>query len=156
MIVKEISCKSLLNKTGLDCDYCINPYVGCSNNCVYCYARFMLRYSGHKEEWGSFVDVKVNAVDVLKSELRNRKPGSIFLSSVTDPYQKIEKDYELTKTILEVLPKSFRPYILTKSSLVTRDVKILKEFRRAQVGMTITSLHGWKNLSLMHLLLMSA
>jgi len=145
MKIKEIKCKSLLNKTGLSFDYCINPYVGCSNNCVYCYARFMLKYTHHEEEWGGFVDVKSNAIDILKKELKKAKPGRIFISSVTDPYQPIEMEYELTKTILEVLPKNFQPCILTKSSLVTRDLNILKEFKEAEIGMTITSLKDWKN-----------
>ncbi|MFH1332476.1 MAG: spore photoproduct lyase family protein [archaeon] len=145
MKIKEVHCKSLLNKTGLSCDYCINPYTGCSNNCVYCYARFMLRYTNHKEEWGSFVDVKVNAVDVLQRELRKAKPGSIFISSVTDAYQAVESKYKLTRRILEVLPKNFTPYILTKSALVTRDIDILRGFKRATVGFTITSLNDWKN-----------
>ncbi len=145
MIVKEISCKSLLNRTGLGFDFCINPYVGCSNSCVYCYARFMLKYTKHKEAWGGFVDVKSNAVTVLRKELKRRRHGSIFLSSVTDPYQTVEGKYELTRAILDVLPKDFKPSILTKSSLVTRDIDIIKEFEEIEVGMTITSLNDWKN-----------
>lgn len=145
MLVKEVICKSLLNKTNLPFDYCINPYTGCSNNCVYCYARFMLKYTKHEEEWGSFVDVKVNAVEVLKKDLRKAKPGRVFISSVTDPYQSVEKNYKITRNILITLPKSFKPCILTKSSLITRDLDIIKEFRDAEVGMTITSLEGWQN-----------
>lgn len=145
MIIKEIKCKSLLNKTRLSTDFCINPYTGCSNACVYCYARFMMKYTSHNEEWGSFVDVKMNAVDVLEKELKKTKPGSILISSVTDPYQGVEKKYGITRKILEVLPKNFSPSILTKSSLVTRDIKLLKEFEGAEVGMTITSLNGWKS-----------
>ncbi|MBM3199296.1 hypothetical protein FJZ53_00040 [Candidatus Woesearchaeota archaeon] len=86
MIIKEISCKTLLNKSGI-MDYCINPYTGCSHGCVYCYARFMLKYTNHKEEWGGFVDVKTNAIEVLKKEILKKKPGKIFISSVTDCYQ---------------------------------------------------------------------
>lgn len=144
MKIKETYCKSLLNKSSL-LDYCINPYVGCSNACVYCYARFMMKYTKHKEGWGSFVDVKVNAVDVLKKEIAKRKAGSIFISSVTDPYQAAEKKYELTRKILEALPKNFKPSILTKSSLVTRDIDVLKKFKGAEVGITITSLSSWKD-----------
>ena len=145
MKIKEIHCKSLLNKTNLPFDYCINPYIGCSNNCAYCYARFMMKYTKHKEEWGSFVDVKVNAIEVLKKDLRNAKPGRIFISSVTDPYQSVENKYGLTREILITLPKSFQPCILTKSSLVVRDMDILQEFKKIEVGVTITSLEDWKN-----------
>lgn len=148
MKIKEIRCKSLLNKTSLPFDYCINPYTGCSNNCVYCYARFMLKYTNHKEEWGSFVDVKLNAVEVLKKELKKAKPGRIFISSVTDPYQSVEDNYELTRDILRTLPKNFQPCVLTKSSLVTRDIDVLKEFKEAEVGVTLTSLEDWKNFEL--------
>lgn len=143
MIIKEIKCKSLINKSGLS-DYCINPYTGCSNNCVYCYARFMLRYTNHKEEWGEFVDVKINAIEILKKELRNKKPGSVFISSVTDAYQGIEKKYEITRKILEILPKTFTPIILTKSALVKRDADLIKKFKKAEVGITITTLKEWK------------
>ena len=145
MLIKEISCKSLLNKTNLPFDYCLNPYTGCSHGCVYCYARFMLKYTKHKEEWGSFVDVKINAVEILKKEIIKAKHGTIFLSSVTDPYQTIEKSYELTRNILKTLPKTFKPCILTKSSLFTRDLDILKQFEEAEVGVTITSMNDWKN-----------
>lgn len=144
MLIKEISCKSLLNKTNLPFDYCLNPYTGCSHGCVYCYARFMLKYTKHKEEWGSFVDVKINAVEILKKEIIKAKPGSVFLSSVTDPYQAIEKRYELTRNILKTLPKDFKPSILTKSSLFTRDLDVLQQFKKSEIGVTITSLEDWK------------
>ena len=66
MIVREIECKSILTKSGIEgVDYALNPYVGCAHGCVYCYASFMKRFTGHKEEWGAFVDVKVNAAEVL-------------------------------------------------------------------------------------------
>lgn len=145
MLIQKVNCKSLLNKTNLPFDYCLNPYTGCSNSCVYCYARFMLKYTEHKEEWGSFVDVKFNAVEVLKKEVLKAKPGTVFLSSVTDSYQLVEDSYELTRSILEILPRSFKPRILTKSSLVTRDMEVFKEFEDVEVGVTITSLEDWQN-----------
>ena len=92
MIIKEINCKTILNKSKL-MDYCINPYTGCQHKCSYCYARFMKKYTNHKEEWGDFVDVKINAVEALKNDLKKAKPGSVFISSVTDCYQPIEKKY---------------------------------------------------------------
>jgi len=137
MIIKEISCKSLLNKSGIS-DYCINPYTGCQHGCVYCYARFMKKYTNHKEPWGGFVDVKTNAVEVLKKELVLKKKGEIFLSSVTDPYQPLEKKYELTRNILkELLNYQFPVSILTKSALVLRDIDIIKRFDKIDVEFTI-------------------
>ena len=61
MIIREIQAKNILSKSQIY-DYTINAYVGCTHACVYCYARFMKRFTGHLEPWGKFVDVKVNAV----------------------------------------------------------------------------------------------
>jgi len=72
MIVKEIQAKSILSKSQVY-PYVINPYVGCQHGCTYCYARFMKRFSGHKEEWGQFVDVKINAAELLKKEIAHKK-----------------------------------------------------------------------------------
>jgi len=138
MIVREVNCKSILNKSKLSTDYCINPYTGCQHKCFYCYARFMKKYTNHKENWGDFVDVKINAVDALKNDLKKAKPGSVFIGSVTDAYQPIEKKYEITRKILEALPNNFSPYILTKSALVLRDLDLIKRFRNPEVGLTIT------------------
>jgi DNA repair photolyase len=90
--IKEIKVKSILTKTGIPgIDYCINPYVGCSHGCIYCYATFMKRYTGHTEEWGSFVDVKSNAPEVLQRQLKKMtQAGNIIISSVIDPYQPVE------------------------------------------------------------------
>jgi len=137
MIIKEVSCKSLLNKSGIS-DYCINLYTGCQHACAYCYARFMKKYTNHKEPWGGFVDVKTNAVEVLKKELVLKKKGEILLSSVTDPYQPLEKKYGLTRNILkELLNYQFPVSILTKSALVLRDIDIIKKFDNIDVEFTI-------------------
>ena len=136
--IKKVLCKSILNKSGI-LDYCINPYTGCEHGCVYCYARFMKRYSNHREEWGDFVDIKVNAVDILKKQLEKQKKGEIFISSVTDAYQPIEKKTELTRNILkELLNYQFPITIQTKSSLVLRDIDLLKKFKDCEVGFTVT------------------
>jgi DNA repair photolyase len=142
MLLKEIEAKSILTKTKLPSGgYIINPYVGCSVGCAYCYARFMKRMTGHKEPWGTFVDAKVNAVEVLKKEMKNAKKDKVGLSSVTDPYLGIEGKYKLTRGILEVLLEhQFPLWILTKSSLVLRDIDLLKKFKEAEVGITVTGL----------------
>ncbi len=139
MIVNEIHVKSILSKSRVF-DYTVNPYVGCEHGCTYCYARFMKRFTGHKEAWGSFVDVKVNAIDLLKKEIRSKKVGRVWISGVCDPYQPLEKEYELTKGCLEVLSKYGWPVtVQTKSSLVLRDVESLKGFSEIEVGLTITT-----------------
>ncbi|MBI5181776.1 MAG: radical SAM protein, partial [Nitrospirae bacterium] len=88
LIIKEIKVKSLLSKSGIPgADYCINPYVGCFHCCRYCYATFMKRFTGHAEPWGSFVDVKINAPEVLEKQLKRAEKGNVIISSVTDAYQ---------------------------------------------------------------------
>jgi len=143
MPVKTIKCKSVLTKSNLPkVDYCINPYVGCLHDCVYCYARFMKRFTNHSEKWGRFLDVKINAPKVLAKELARRpKQGIVLLGSVTDAYQPAEGKYQLTRKILEVLLKhDFPVSILTKSDLITRDIDLLKQFSNCEVGLTITTL----------------
>ncbi len=144
MLVTEIESKSILTKSGLpESDYCINPYVGCSHGCVYCYARFMKRFTGHREPWGQFVDVKINAVELLRTRLKSmrKKQGTILLGSVTDAYQPLERRYELTRGLLqELLNETFSVSVLTKSDLVVRDVDLLRRLRSCTVGLTITTL----------------
>ncbi|GAF75367.1 unnamed protein product, partial [marine sediment metagenome] len=79
MKIKEIKAKSVLVKTKLPVgDFVINPYIGCSHACVYCYARFMKRFTGHNEPWGSFVDVKINTPEILKKQLKPFKPFKLL------------------------------------------------------------------------------
>ncbi len=139
MIIKEIHARSVLSKSRVF-DYTVNPYVGCEHGCTYCYARFMRRYTAHKEAWGEFVDVKVNAVDLLKNEIKNKKVGRVWISGVCDPYQPLEKKYELTKRCLEILLKHDWPVtVQTKSPLVLRDMKLLEKFGDIEVGFTVTT-----------------
>ncbi|NTV57847.1 MAG: radical SAM protein [Deltaproteobacteria bacterium] len=140
LAVKETQAKSILNKSQIF-DYCVNPYTGCQVNCRYCYARlFMKRYSGHKEAWGEFVDVKINAPEVLRKQLQRAKRGTAWISSVCDPYQPLEAKYELTRRCLkELLEKQFPVNIQTKSKLVLRDMDLLKDFKEIEVGFTITT-----------------
>ena len=75
MKIREIFCRSILSPSKIPgCDYTLNPYVGCQHSCCWCYAKFMKGYTGHdEEEWGSFVDVKINAPEVLIKEMRKLK-----------------------------------------------------------------------------------
>jgi DNA repair photolyase len=108
-----------------------------------CYANFMRRFSGHlHDRWGSFVDVKVNLIDVLAKELPKRRGGSVWLSSVCDPYQQPEAKYELTRRTIQLLSEypKFTISILTKNTLILRDVDLLRSIRdRVDVGFTITT-----------------
>ena len=141
LIVQEIKVKSVLTKSEISgVDYCINPYVGCSHGCRYCYATFMKRYTGHTEAWGGFVDVKINAPEILQRQLKKAKKGNVIISSVTDAYQPIESKYRLTRQCLEaLLQRQFPVDILTKSPLVLRDMDLIKKFKDIEVGITITT-----------------
>jgi DNA repair photolyase len=139
MIVDEVYAKTILSKSKVF-DYTINPYLGCEHGCTYCYARFMKRFTDHKEEWGTFVDVKVNAASLLQREIKKKRPGVVWISGVCDPYQPLEKEYELTKRCLEILLKHGWPVtVQTKSPLVLRDVESLRKFDEVEVGLTITT-----------------
>ncbi len=142
MKINIIQCKTLLTKSRLpEADYCINPYVGCLHGCVYCYARFMKRFTGHDEQWGHFLDVKINAPEVLAKELaRKPKRGVVLLGSVTDAYQPVEQKYRITRTILKILLQhDFPVSVLTKSNLVVRDLDLFKQFSQCEVGLTVTT-----------------
>lgn len=142
MDIIEITTRSALVRSKIPgVDYVINPYLGCGHGCRYCYAVFMRKYSRHHRQapWGTFVEVKVNLVEVLRSELRRkRQRGRALLCSVCDPYQPVELRYQLTRGCLETL----REYgwgidILTRSPLVTRDLELLAQIPEVTVGFSI-------------------
>lgn len=142
MNIVEITCKSILTPSKLpDADYVINPYTGCQHGCIYCYAEFMRKYTRHEEEWGDFVDIKMNSPDLIKYSKRYAGKR-ILIGSVTDGYAPIEKKYAITKKILErLLPFDAKVEILTKSKLVLRDIKLLKMFSDITVGFSISTLN---------------
>ena len=139
MKIKEIHSKSILSPSKIY-DYVVNPYVGCQHACSYCYARFMKRFTGHKEPWGDFVDVKINAPDLLSKEIKKKKMGTVWVSGVCDPYQPLEAKYKLTRKCLEILAHNDWPvFIQTRSPLVLRDLDIFKKSKDIEVGLSITT-----------------
>lgn len=141
MKIREIFSKTVLTRTGISgFDYCLNPYVGCGHGCRYCYASFMKRFTGHREPWGQFVDVKVNAVSRLEEQLSRAKRGVVALGTVTDPYQPLEKAYRITRGCLEALLKrEFPVNLLTRSPLCLRDLDLFRKFKEIEVGLSITT-----------------
>lgn len=142
---REIICKSAINKTGIPgYDYCLNPYVGCAHACVYCYASFMCRFTGHREKWGEFVDIKVNLPGALERQLSRRcKPsGTLILGTVTDAYQPLEAQCRITRDSLEILAayQRLQVTILTKSALVERDLDLLRKLWGCEVGFSLTTI----------------
>jgi len=139
LIVKEILAKTILSKSKIY-PWVINPYTGCQHGCSYCYARFMKRVTGHREPWGEFVDVKINAPDVLRREITKKKRGKVWVSGVCDPYQPLEAKYKLTRQCLEILARNSWPVIIqTRSPLVLRDIDIIKDGQDFEVGLSVTT-----------------
>jgi len=138
-------CKTALNRTGIPgYRYCLNPYIGCSHGCRYCYADTVLRFSGRAGKWGESVAAKVNFPEVLRRELQRKRTllGRIIFGTVTDAYQPAEAEFGLTRNSLEVFAEE-RPDaeidLLTKSDIVVRDVDILKKLKNCSVGFTVTT-----------------
>lgn len=138
-IIQEIKVKSVLTKSNLPVsDYSVNPYVGCTHACRYCYASFMKRFTGHSEPWGTFLDVK-HWPEIRRPERYAGK--ELFIGSVTDPYLPQEETFGRTRALLEQLGGSgVRLSIATKSDLVLRDLDLIKTFPDARVSWSINTL----------------
>lgn len=139
MIIKSIEAKSIISKSNLPiCGFSANPYIGCTHACKYCYASFMKRFTNHKEEWGSFLDVKY--WDKIKDAKKYYKQ-TIFIGSATDPYNQYEKEFKRTRALLEELKNSgAKIQMSTKSNLVLRDLDIIKELDDPLVSFSINTL----------------
>lgn len=138
-IIREIGVKSVLTKSNLPVsDYSVNPYVGCTHACKYCYACFMKRFTNHAEPWGEFLDVK-HWPDIKHPEKYAGK--ELFFGSVTDPYNPQEETFRRTRSLLEQLQGSgIKLSIQTKSDLVLRDIDLIRTFPGARVGFSINTL----------------
>lgn len=139
--------KSLLTKgTGFIAayDFTLNPYRGCQYGCSYCYAAAFSPNPQMRQDWGKWVIVKQNAAEILEKELKSwdnknpDKPPSIYMSSVTDPYQPIESKEKLTRQLLEVMI-AYRPILViqTRSPIITRDIDILQRFKHLRINMSV-------------------
>ena len=127
-------------------DFTLNPYAGCAFGCSYCYAAFFSRSTQDRDAWGEWVRVKENAVGLLDRRRTGSLDGKrIYMSSVTDPYQPIERKLDLTRGLLEVLASRHRPKLVvqTRSPDVVRDAdmfaKIVSKGGRVQVNVTVTT-----------------
>jgi len=143
--------KSIISRNDspdLNFEQSINPYRGCEHGCSYCYARPTHAYLGHSPglDFETKLYAKINAATLLEAELANARyvPKVIALGAVTDPYQPVEREHRITRSILEVLDRSGHPVgIVTKSALVVRDVDILARMakrRLVKVAISVTTL----------------
>ena len=118
--------------------YSVNPYVGCTHACKYCYASFMKRFTGHKEEWGTFLDVK------HWPAIRNPKKYAgqrVVIGSVTDGYNPEEATFRRTRKLLEELKDSDAEILIcTKSDLVLRDLDLLQQMKNVTVSWSVNTL----------------
>ena len=145
LAIKKIEVKSVISKSNLPvCDFSVNPYVGCTHACKYCYACFMKKFSNHLEDWGIFLDVK------FWSKIKNPQKftgKSFFMSSVTDPYNPQEEIFQRTRTFLEEFQGvDINLSLQTKSDLILRDLDLIKNFKNIRVGFSINTLdENFKN-----------
>ena len=146
--VQHINSKSILTPaSGFMSHYkfTLNPYGGCAFGCEYCYARFFAPSSKQRETWGQWVLVKTNARELIARACRSgvlKSGDAVYMSSVTDPYQPVERRLGLTRAILEaILDSGVQPRltIQTRSPLVTRDIDLFERFERLRVNVTITT-----------------
>jgi len=139
-IIKDINVKEILTKTKTPIGgYVANPYVGCLHGCKYCYASFMKRFTGHKEAWGTFSDVKywvsIKNKDKYRGEL-------VTIGTVTDGYNPLEEKFLRTRNLLkELIGTGCRLSILTKSKLVLRDIDLLKQFKDVTISFSVNTLN---------------
>lgn len=127
-----------------DGHYYINPYVGCMIGCPFCFAAERADFSRSLEglprlPWGRWVDAKVNAAQVLRREVDRHPPGLVRMSPIlTDPYQSVERGFQVTRQCLEILLEAgYAPVVLTRAALIKRDLDLLRRFERLAVGFTI-------------------
>jgi DNA repair photolyase len=149
--VFEDAAKSIIahnDSPDISFDGSINPYRGCEHGCIYCYARPSHCYLGHSAglDFETKLYAKTDAAKLLEREFAKPgyKPSTLALGGNTDPYQPIERQRRITRSILEVMAKTNHPVgIITKSALVARDIDILQpmaEKELARVAVSITTL----------------
>ena len=141
MQIKEITCSTALSPSKLPgLMYSLNPYRGCQHQCAYCYVPNILRIP--RDQWGEFVHVKTNCPSVLSKELRIKPKGVVGLSTVTDPYQPLEKKYQLSRyCLVQLLKHDFPVSIQTKSSLIQRDSDLISQFSDVEIILSIATLN---------------
>lgn len=139
LLIRDVETKNIMTKSSLPVGgYSVNPYVGCTHGCKYCYASFMKRFTGHTESWGTFLDIK--HWPAIKNP-RKYKGQRVVIGSVTDGYLPQEKEIRNTRRILEQLKNSGAEILIcTKSDLVLRDIDLLKEMGKVTVSWSINTL----------------
>ena len=139
VLIRDVDTPNIMTKSSLPVGgYSVNPYVGCTHGCRYCYASFMKRFTGHTEPWGAFLDVK------HWPEIQNPQKYQgqrVVIGSVTDGYLPEEAQIQNTRRLLEQLKSSGAEILIcTKSDLVVRDIDLLREMGKVTVSWSINTL----------------
>ena len=139
ILIRDVDTKNIMTKSSLPVGgYSVNPYVGCTHSCKYCYASFMKRFTGHTEPWGTFLDVK------HWPEIKNPRKYQgqrVVIGSVTDGYLSQEAQFQNTRRLLEQLQGSGAEILIcTKSDLVLRDLDLLQALGKVTVSWSINTL----------------
>lgn len=139
ILIREVDVKGIMTKSSLPVGgYSVNPYVGCTHGCKYCYASFMKRFTGHTEPWGTFLDVKRWPVIRNPGKYRGQR---VVIGSVTDGYLPQEAEFRNTRRLLEQLKGSDAEILIcTKSDLVVRDIDLLRQMGKVTVSWSINTL----------------
>ncbi len=142
MKIIEQNVTTILRPTSINlAPYVINPYQGCQMNCCFCYAQFSKVAKKQPYDWGTYVKVKINAIEVLKKELDIVRPKSILLGSMTECFQPIEKKYKITRRILELLNDRSIPFIImSRSDLIVEYCDLLAKGNTKSVYFTVNVL----------------
>jgi DNA repair photolyase len=115
-----------------------NPYVGCTFGCTYCYAAFLPQNRRPVEDWGKWITAKKNAAALAEKQAHKVAGQAVYLSSVTDPYQPVERSLMLTRGILEsLISHQPRLTVQTRGPLVARDIDVLKQFQSLRVNLSL-------------------
>ncbi|MBN3040632.1 MAG: hypothetical protein JW867_05850 [Candidatus Omnitrophica bacterium] len=137
MKIKETPTQKVLSNTQINLgDFVINPYRGCEFSCAYCYCQKNKNING--DDFGNTLSIKTNAPEILKKELRFKKPERVLIGSTTECFQYKEEEYKITEQILSILNSHSIPYtILTKSHLIRNYLGLIKKNNKNKIYFTL-------------------
>ncbi|MFH1782444.1 MAG: radical SAM protein [Candidatus Omnitrophota bacterium] len=140
--INTVKISRILNPTSIDLgEYVINPYMGCEYSCLYCYVRHNKVISKKKDPWGTYVDIRINSPKLLEKEILLKKPKCVLLGSTTECFQDVEKNYKITKQVLEILNRYGVYYnILTRSPYIKEYIDLLSKGFCKRIYFTINNI----------------
>ena len=139
--INEVKIARILNPTAIDLgEYVINPFMGCEFACLYCYVRSNRVVSRKTKPWGEYVDIRINAPELLEKEIAKKRPKCVLLGSTTECFQPLERKYKITGQVLEILNKNKVYFtILTRSPYILDYLPLLKSGYCKAVYFTINN-----------------